>query len=53
MTTRTIRVGINGTGFAADYTSKSYAMMPHRNGVTIELAGVVSGRLQNAQKFAE
>ena len=53
MTQRTIRVGINGTGFAADYTSKSYAMMPHRNGVTIELAGVVSGRLENAQKFAE
>lgn len=52
MTQKTIRVGINGTGFAADYTSRSYAMMPHQNGVTVELAGVVSGKLENARRFA-
>jgi len=50
---RTIRVGINGTGFAGDYTAKSYSMIPHRNGVNIELSGVVSGRLENAQRFAD
>ena len=48
-----ISVAINGTGFAGDYTAKSYSMIPHRNGVTIELAGVVSGRFENAQRFAE
>lgn len=50
--TRTIRVAINGTGFAADYTAATYSMIPHRNGVTIDLAGVTSGRLENAQRFA-
>ncbi|MDA1162586.1 MAG: Gfo/Idh/MocA family oxidoreductase [Planctomycetota bacterium] len=45
-------VAINGTGFAADYTAKTYGMIPHRNGVEIELAGVVSGRLENAEAFA-
>jgi len=49
---RTIRVAINGTGFAADYTAATYSMIPHCNGVTIDLAGVTSGRLENAQKFA-
>jgi predicted dehydrogenase len=53
MSERTLRVAINGTGFAGDYTAKSYSMIPHRNGVNIELAGVVSGRLANAQRFAE
>lgn len=53
MTARTIRVGINGTGFAADYTAKTYSMIPHRNGVEIELSGVVSGRRENADRFAE
>ena len=53
MPQRTLRVAINGTGFAGDYTAKCYAMIPHRNGVNIELAGVVSGRLENAQRFAE
>ena len=50
---RTLRVAINGTGFAGDYTAKSYAMIPHQNKVHIELAGVVSGRMENAQRFAE
>ncbi len=52
MTKQTIQVAINGTGFAADYTAKTYGMIPHRNGVDIELAGVVSGRRENAEKFA-
>jgi predicted dehydrogenase len=49
---RTIKVTINGTGFAADYTARTYGMIPHKNGVSIELAGVTSGRLENAQQFA-
>lgn len=53
MPDRTLRVGINGTGFAGEYTARTYGMIPHQNGVTIELAGVVSGRLENAQRFAE
>lgn len=52
MSGTTIRVTINGTGFAADYTTRVYSMIPHRNGVSIELAGVTSGRLENAQAFA-
>ena len=52
MTKRTIQVAINGTGFAADYTAKTYGMIPHRNGVEIRLAGVVSERRANAEKFA-
>lgn len=53
MSEHTIRVAINGTGFAGDYTAKSYSMIPHQNGVNIELAGVVSGHLENAQQFAQ
>ena len=53
MSNRTLKVTINGTGFAGDYTARSYSMIPHRNGITIELAGVVSGRPENAQRFAE
>lgn len=53
MADRTLKVGINGTGFAGDYTASTYSMIPHRNGVNIELAGIVSGRLENAKKFAE
>lgn len=49
---RTLRVAISGTGFAGDYTVGTYARMPHKNGVQLELAGVVSGRLENAQRFA-
>jgi predicted dehydrogenase len=52
MTTRTLRVTINGTGFAADYTTACYGLLPHKNGVTLELAGVTSGRPENAQAFA-
>lgn len=51
-TARHIRVTIAGTGFAADYTAQTYSMLPHRNGVQIELAGVTSGRLENAETFA-
>ncbi|HEY5311907.1 MAG TPA: hypothetical protein VIK18_05285, partial [Pirellulales bacterium] len=42
MLDRTIQVTINGTGFAADYTARSYALVPHKNGVRIVLAGVTS-----------
>lgn len=49
----TLKVTLNGTGFAADYTAKSYDMIPHKNGVRIELAGVTSGNLENAQRFAQ
>lgn len=52
MTERTLRIAINGTGFAGDYTARSYSMIPHQNGVAIELAGVVSGKFENAQRFA-
>jgi len=50
---RTLRIGINGTGFAGDYTARSYGMIPHQNGSTLELAGVVSGRFENASRFAD
>jgi len=53
MAEQTIRVGINGTGFAANYTAATYGMIPHRNGVSIELAGVVSGTIENARRFAD
>ncbi|MEQ8791607.1 MAG: Gfo/Idh/MocA family oxidoreductase [Pirellulaceae bacterium] len=52
MPPRTLRVSINGTGFAADYTTRTYGMIPHKNGATIELAGVTSGRMENAENFA-
>ena len=53
MTDRTLKVGINGTGFAGDYTARTYSMIPHRNGVNIELSGIVSGHVENAHRFAE
>lgn len=49
---RHLKVTINGTGFAGDYTARSYGLIPHQNGVQIELAGVTSGRLENAERFA-
>lgn len=49
---RTIRVTINGTGFAAGYTAQVYGLIPHKNGVNIELAGVTSGQRVNAEAFA-
>lgn len=52
MQQKTLRVAISGTGFAGDYTAGTYSMMPHKNGTTLELAGVVSGRFENARKFA-
>ncbi|MCP4640418.1 MAG: Gfo/Idh/MocA family oxidoreductase, partial [bacterium] len=52
MDTRTVKVTINGTGFAADYTAQVYGMIPHKNGVAIELAGATSGRVENAERFA-
>ena len=53
MIPRTIRVTLNGTGFAAGYTAACYGLIPHKNGVVIELAGVTSGRLERAQAFAQ
>lgn len=48
-----LKVTINGTGFAGDYTAQVYGMIPHKNGVEIDLAGVCSGRLENAEAFAK
>ena len=53
MPAKTLKVTINGTGFAGDFTARVYGMLPHKNGVTIELAGVCSGHLENARKFAD
>jgi predicted dehydrogenase len=53
MEPRTLKVTINGTGFAGDYTAQVYGMIPHKNGVTIDLAGITSGRIENAERFAE
>ena len=44
---------ISGTGFAGGYTAAVYGMVPHKNGVEIDLAGVCSGRIENARGFAE
>src|SRR5581483_5796867 len=52
MSSRTLRITINGTGFAAGYTAACYGLVPHKNGVNIELAGVTSGRLERAEAFA-
>lgn len=52
MEQRTLTVTINGTGFAGDYTARVYGMIPHKNRVSIELAGVTSGRRENAERFA-
>lgn len=49
---RTLKITLNGTGFAADYTARTYGLIPHRNGVALELAGVTSGTLANAERFA-
>jgi len=47
-----LKVTINGTGFAGDYTAQVYGMIPHKNGVEIDLAGVCSGHIENAEAFA-
>lgn len=52
MALRTLRVTLNGTGFAGNYTAACYGLIPHRNGVSIELAGVTSGRFERAEAFA-
>lgn len=49
---RTLQVTLNGTGFAAEYTARTYSLIPHKNGVAIELAGVTSARPENAARFA-
>jgi predicted dehydrogenase len=53
MALRTLRVTLNGTGFAANYTAACYGLIPHKNGVAIELAGVTSGRFERAAAFAQ
>jgi len=53
MMARTLRITISGTGFAGNYTARVYGLIPHKNGVTIDLAGVTSGQLGNAKVFAE
>jgi predicted dehydrogenase len=47
-----LKVTINGTGFAGTYTAEVYGLIPHKNGVHIDLAGVCSGHLENARRFA-
>lgn len=49
----TLNVTISGTGFAGDFVARSFAMLPHRNGVSLRLAGVNSGHLGNAETFAK
>ena len=51
--TKTLKITISGTGFAGDFVARSFAMLPHRNGVQLKLAGVNSGRLGNAKLFAK
>jgi predicted dehydrogenase len=52
MSTHTLKVTISGTGFAGDFVARSFAMLPHRNGVELKLSGVNSGHLGNAERFA-
>ena len=52
MDNRTVKVTINGTGFAGTYTAQVYGMIPHKNGTVIDLAGVCSGHRENAEDFA-
>src|SRR4051794_2678306 len=53
MTSRTLKVTISGTGFAAEFSADALGLIPHQDGVSIELAGVTSGRIENARRFAE
>ncbi len=53
MSSNKLKVTISGTGFAGDFTAQAFGMVPHRNGLDIELAGVCAGHLGNAQRFAE
>ena len=52
MPPKTIKVTLNGTGFAGSYTAEGYRLVPHKNGIEIELAGICSGHYENAQNFA-
>ncbi len=47
-----LKITINGTGFAGEFTASVYGMIPHRNGVSLNLSGVCSGHLENARKFS-
>ncbi len=53
MSEKQLKVTISGTGFAGDFVARSFGMLPHRNGVNIQLAGVNSGHLGNAERFAQ
>lgn len=53
MSQKTLKITISGTGFAGDFTAQVFRMIPHQNGVQMELAGVTSGHLGNALRFAE
>jgi predicted dehydrogenase len=53
MNAKTLKITISGTGFAGDFTAQVFGMIPHRNGVTLDLAGVTSGHLGNAKRFAK
>jgi predicted dehydrogenase len=53
MRSRTLKITVSGTGFAADFSLDALELIPHQNGVAMELAGVTSGRLENARRFAE
>ena len=50
---KTLKIALNGTGFAGQYTAEVYRLLPHKNDVVLELAGITSGRYENAQRFAE
>ncbi|MFA7693647.1 MAG: Gfo/Idh/MocA family oxidoreductase [Candidatus Hydrogenedentes bacterium] len=50
---RRLRVTISGTGFAGDFTARVLKMIPHKNNLSIDLAGITSGHLGNAQAFAQ
>ena len=42
MKSTTLGITINGTGFAGTYTAQVYGMIPHQNGLTIELRDTVA-----------
>ncbi len=49
---KTLNITISGTGFAGDFTARAMRLLPHRNGVDVRLAGITSGHLGNAERFA-
>jgi predicted dehydrogenase len=53
MGSRTLKITFNGTGFAADFSLAALELVPHQNGVAIERAGITSGQIENARRFAE